>query len=42
MKKAAFLTSLALIILINYNCRAQVIDQYGDNVGTLNGIMKAY
>jgi len=42
MKKAALFISFALIILINFSCRAQVIDQYGDNVGTLNGIMKAY
>jgi hypothetical protein len=42
MKKITLMLTAALITLLNFNATAQVITKYGDNVSTLNGIMKAY
>jgi len=42
MKKITLLLTIALILFINLPTYAQVITKYGDNVSTLNGIMKAY
>jgi hypothetical protein len=42
MKKIILLFVLFSLVSINNNARAQVFTKYGDNVSTLNGIMKAY
>jgi len=43
MKKLILLSKLFLIVLVSNNyCCAQVKTKYGDNVSTLDGIMKAY
>src|SRR5580698_9404965 len=42
MKKLGTLLILAVLVLINYQAGAQVIDKFGDNTGSLDGIMKAY
>lgn len=42
MKKPALLLAILLIIAFNKNASAQITTKYGDNVSTLNGIIKAY
>jgi len=43
MKKPVLLFASLLIVFINnFDCRAQVKTKFGDNVSTLDGIMKAY
>ena len=42
MKKLCFLVSVLFLFLSNKDCRAQVVTKYGDNISTLDGIMKAY
>jgi len=42
MKKIVLLLTLLLIVSINNYSGAQILTKYGDNVSTLNGIMKAY
>jgi len=43
MKKLILLSASFFIIFLSYNCcDAQVKTKYGDNVGTLDGIIKAY
>jgi len=42
MKKLGSLLILAVLFSINYRAGAQVIDKFGDNTGSLDGIMKAY
>lgn len=42
MKKALFIILLPLAAMFNNQACAQVVTRFGDQVGTLNGIMKAY
>lgn len=42
MKKLTFLLIATLLLTIINNGRAQVVTKYGDNLSTLNGIIKAY
>ncbi|HEY4323023.1 MAG TPA: hypothetical protein VGN20_03530 [Mucilaginibacter sp.] len=42
MKKSRTFLTITLITLSYLSANAQVITKYGDNVGTLDGIMKAY
>ena len=43
MKKSRILLLVALFSVINWQLsQAQVTTKYGDDVSTLNGIMKAY
>ena len=42
MKKIALILTAALILLSSFYSTAQVVNKYGDNVSTLNGIIKAY
>lgn len=42
MKKLRSLLIALVLVSICYNAHAQVITKYGDNLSTLNGIMKAY
>jgi hypothetical protein len=42
MKKLILLSLITLIASVNCRAQAQVITKYGDNVSTLNGIIKAY
>jgi len=42
MKKLTLLLTAFLLLSIAHSSTAQVITKYGDNVSTLNGIMKAY
>jgi hypothetical protein len=42
MKKLTLLLTALVFLSINYSTSAQVITKYGDNVSTLDGIMKAY
>jgi hypothetical protein len=43
MKKITLLSFLFLVIAVaGNNCVAQIVTKYGDNVSTLDGIMKAY
>jgi hypothetical protein len=42
MRKLSLLITVLLIITINHKASAQIITKYGDNVSTLDGIIKAY
>jgi len=42
MKKPVFILIFAMLIGCSINSSAQVITKYGDNVSTLDGIIKAY
>jgi hypothetical protein len=42
MRKLSLLITVPLIITINHKTSAQIITKYGDNVSTLDGIIKAY
>jgi hypothetical protein len=42
MKKLSLTFTAFFILSINYYCTAQVKTKYGDNVSTLDGIIKAY
>ncbi|MDB4920156.1 hypothetical protein [Mucilaginibacter sp.] len=42
MRKLSLLLIVLLTIAISYKTSAQIITKYGDNVSTLDGIMKAY
>ncbi len=42
MKKATLLLNVIFFLFISFRTSAQVITKYGDNVSTLNGIIKAY
>jgi hypothetical protein len=42
MKKSALLLTVLFHLSVNYRASAQVITKYGDNVSTLDGIIKAY
>jgi hypothetical protein len=42
MNKISAAALIACLLLFSINCQAQVLTKYGDNVSTLDGIMKAY
>jgi hypothetical protein len=42
MKKLNLWVTAIMVVAIHYHATAQVITKYGDNVSTLNGMMKAY
>ncbi|MDP9081150.1 MAG: hypothetical protein M3O71_27350 [Bacteroidota bacterium] len=42
MRRLSVLLTILLMVVINYNTSAQIITKYGDNVSTLDGIIKAY
>ena len=42
MKKLTLLLTALVVMAISYSTSAQVITKYGDNVSTLDGIIKAY
>jgi hypothetical protein len=42
MKRPVLILTVCVILLSNYKAHAQVTTKYGDDVSTLNGIMKSY
>ncbi|MCR8561843.1 hypothetical protein KXD93_29580 [Mucilaginibacter sp. BJC16-A38] len=42
MRRLILLLTILLIVVMNFNTSAQIITKYGDNVSTLDGIIKAY